>query len=74
MARYALYLRGNRVYTGTWRQCIRVASSYPDADWEIVDDEANTTVTRHYPIKEESASTVKTPEEMVERFVKGVKG
>jgi len=74
MAKYALYVRGNRVFTGTWRQCISVASSYPETDWEIVDEEANMIVTRHYAVKEESASTVKTPEEIVERFIKGVKG
>ncbi len=73
MTRYALYLRGDRVFAGTWRQCLEVAIKYPDADWEIIDESTDTIVTRHYAIKESSTPKVKAPEEIVKRFVEGVK-
>lgn len=74
MPKYALYLRGSRVQIGTWRQCMETAIRYPDADWEIVDEETEAIVTRHYAIKQASPEKGKASEEIVERFIKGVKG
>lgn len=53
---------------------MEIAIRYPDADWEIIDEEAETIVTRHYAIKRSSTQKYKSPEEIVESFVKGVKG